>query len=115
MEMKSEIGIVFKVVGFHYYPHAPKQVSFLRDSHRHTFGFECVFSVQDLNRELEFFIMRDKIVSHLDKIYPRHITGGLDFGAMSCEMIAAELVTTFGLVSCKVDEDGENWGKAYGN
>lgn len=114
MTKSNEIGIVLKVVGFHHYPDAPSQVAFLRDPHRHTFGVECVFAVEDLNRELEFFIMRDKIINHLDKTYPRHITGGIDFGAMSCEMIAAELVSTFGLVSCKVDEDGENWGRVYG-
>lgn len=112
--MQSEIGIVLKVIGFHHYPNAPESVKFLRDSHRHTFTIECVFGVSDLNRELEFFIMRDKIEKHLDLIYPQHIIGGYDFGAMSCEMIAAELVQAFGLIWCKVDEDGENWGKVYG-
>lgn len=114
MKKSGEIGITLKVVGYHFYPDAPKKVEFLSESHRHIFGIEAVFAITELNRELEFFIMRQKIVEHLDLSYPQYIIGGYDFGAMSCEMIADDLTKAFGLLWCKVDEDGENWGKTYG-
>ena len=55
--------------------------------------------------------MREKIEKHLDLTYPKHILGGYQFGAQSCEMIAESLFTTFGLDECTVREDEENWGR----
>jgi len=112
--MKKQIGVVLVVQGFHYYPEAPTQVDFLRHKHRHLFKIECVFNVDDLNRELEFFIMRDKIEKHLSLLYPKHMNAH-DFGSMSCEMIAAELLTTFNLEECTVTEDNESWGRVKAN
>lgn len=108
--MTKQIGVVLTVQGFHHYPDAPDQVDFLKHKHRHLFKIECVFEVDDLNRELEFFIMRDKIKNHIALLYPKYL-GGYDFGAMSCEMIAAELFNAFGLEECTVTEDNESWGR----
>lgn len=110
--MRSHVGIVLTVQGYHQYPDAPEQVAFLRDEHRHLFKIECVFNVVDLNRELEFFIMRQKIEDHLDITYPKRLNG-YKFGAMSCEMIAHELLNAFNLEACTVREDDENWGRVY--
>lgn len=78
----------FDIEGFHYYPNAPKQVAFLENNHRHIFQIRAGLKVDNLNREKEIFIEQDKLKDYLIESYgsPCH------FEAMSCEMIAQELL-----------------------
>lgn len=107
--MQTQIGVKLVVPGFHFWKDAPEEVSFLRHNHRHLFGIECIFEVNHQDRQLEFFIVQQALRKHLDLTYEQD-HNGYQFGAMSCEMIAQELLDTFSLISCKVDEDGENFG-----
>jgi hypothetical protein len=86
--MKKQVIIQFEIEGFHHYPDAPEQVKFLSDSHRHTFKVKAGYEVEDSNREKEIFIERDYIKQYLTESfgYP------CQFGAMSCEMIAEEIL-----------------------
>jgi hypothetical protein len=107
--MKSIVIIQFEIEGFHYYPNAPKRVEFLSEIHRHTFVVKAGYLVKDLNREKEIFIERDYIKEYLTESYGSPCL----FGAMSCEMIAAEILTFAredGMVWCEVWE--ENTGGA---
>jgi hypothetical protein len=82
--MKASIIIALDIEGFHHYPNAPEEVNFLSHRHRHQFKIKIGFFVSDLNRELEFFLLREFIEKriHGEFGYPA------EFGARSCEMIA---------------------------
>lgn len=86
--MKKQVIIQIEVEGFHHYPNAPKEVEFLSLNHRHTFKIKCGYKVEDLNREKEIFIERDFIKDYLNETYGVPC----QFVAMSCEMIASELL-----------------------
>ena len=107
--MKKTVVINLEVEGFHYYPNAPKEVAFLGDNHRHTFVITAGYRVEDLNREKEIFIERDYIREYLTESFG----SPCQFKAMSCEMIAAEILeyaATDGMIWCEVWE--ENTGGA---
>jgi len=102
--MKSTVIIQFEIEGFHHYPNAPQEVDFLSDKHRHTFIVKAGYSVEDLNREKEIFIERDYIKEYLIESYG----SPCEFGAMSCEMIAAEILEYAemeGMIWCEVWEE----------
>ena len=79
--MKSTVIIQFEIEGFHHYPNAPQEVDFLSDKHRHTF---------------------DYIKEYLTESYG----SPCEFGAMSCEMIAAEILEY-------ASEDGMIWVEVW--
>jgi len=107
--MKNTVIIQFEIEGFHNYPNAPQEVEFLSFKHRHTFVVKAGYSVEDLNREKEIFIERDYIKEYLLESFG----SPCEFGAMSCEMIAKEILEYAeidGMIWCEVWE--ENTGGA---
>lgn len=104
--MTASIVINLTVEGLHYWPSCHiKEVDFLKSPHRHIFHIRCKKVVSHLDRDIEIIRFKRRVGEHLAKKYG---TPCCDFGAMSCEMIAEELVRTFGLSFCSVLEDGEN-------
>ncbi len=102
--MKSVVIVQFEVDGFHHFPNAPESVSFLSATHRHTFTVKAGYKVSDLNREVEIFIARDELISYLNEAFG----SPCQFGAMSCEMIASEILefaSEDGMVWCEVWEE----------
>ena len=96
--------------GFHYWPGAPDDVSYLANMHRHLFLIIVGWKVAlDNNRSVEFHTAQGWI----KKLY----TDPQNFGPKSCEMIAKDLGTL--LVAnghpqpsfIEVWEDGENGSK----
>jgi hypothetical protein len=94
------------VAGLHYWPEAPDEVYFLRNKHRHIFCIRCFFEVSHTNRERELYITQDVIEQYLYSKYPQN-KHCIDFGEMSCEMIATDLINNLGCISCEVLEDGK--------
>lgn len=97
--------IDFDIVGFHHYPEAPEEVKFLANDHRHLFRIRAGYAVQGLNREKEIFIQESILTEYLHEAYGYPCV----FNAMSCEMIAQDLLTfgqEDGLVWVEVFEDG---------
>lgn len=70
--------------GWHHWPDAPPVRAYLRDTHRHIFHFEVAVSVGHDDREIEFHDLRDFCLSC--------VADGHDFGSMSCEGIARQLL-----------------------
>lgn len=100
----NTVIIQFEVEGFHNYPDAPKEVKFLSFNHRHTFKIKAGYKVTDLNREREIFICRDEVLSYLNESFGVPC----QFGAMSCEMIANEILEFSkedGMIWCEVWEE----------
>lgn len=111
IKTKTGVGVTFSVEGFHNFPVAEQmfgqEVSFLQHRHRHMFQFDCKRRVFHDDRDVEFILMKREIQQHVFDTwgYPA------EFGAMSCEMIARDLLGVFGLYYCKVSEDGENYAE----
>lgn len=87
--MTTQVIVQFEIDGFHHYPNAPKEVSFLSTNHRHTFKIKAAYEVSHLNRDKEIFIQREELKSYLIECYGYPC----QFESMSCEMIAKELIT----------------------
>lgn len=110
--MIKEIWVTTKVVGFHQWPDAPDEVSFLQNRHRHEFHFKAGFIVQDSNRELEFFLKQRDLSRALTNLYTFQGLG-FKFGSRSCEMIAEELLEELDAAYVECSEDGENGAVVY--
>ena len=102
--------------GFHRYINAPEEVSFLREWHRHLFKIEVSISVDDGNRELEFFIVKNALNAYLQSTFEQK-----QF-ELSCEMVAEKIIEDFlkpnygnRLYKVEVSEDGENTGGVISN
>jgi hypothetical protein len=110
MEGKKFVYVTFQRKGYHFYPDAPEDVSYLRSSHRHLFKFKVKIEVKSTNREIEFHQFQNQIEQWFD-------SGVLQLDHKSCEMIADDLYrrlystyTTHEFtreLTIEVSEDGE--------
>lgn len=113
--LQTFIGIRFEVEGFHNYPDASKNhgelVKFLEQSHRHIFKFNCKKRVNHDNRDEEFILLRRRVKQYINRKFPvfEMQCECYDFGSMSCEMIAKNILKQFDFDSVEVSEDGENY------
>ena len=107
--MTTRIFIRLKVEGLHRWPDCDiQEVDYLANLHRHNFGITCWHEVNHDNRDIEFIQLKHKVKDWLLERYWKQVPNCLVFGAMSCEMIAKELIKEFGFDRVTVDEDGEN-------
>lgn len=95
------------IEGFHMYPEAPDFCKYLGNTHRHIFVVICEFEVQHNNRQTEINQRQLEIASYFSEKYGMPC----QFGALSCEDIAEDIITNLGATSVKVLEDG--YGGAY--
>lgn len=98
-------NIIVKLIyaGLHCWKDCPlDEVSYLRNLHRHNFYITCKKSVTHDDRDIEIIMFKHKINNYLEEKYSGN------FGTMSCEMIAKDLVNKFKLSYCEVLEDNEN-------
>lgn len=106
---KRMIWVTFEVRGFHCYPDAPEEVAYLRERHRHKFGFRVWIEVWGDNREIEFHMTQ----RWLERLYAED--GALEADDKSCEMLANDLFVRMVKeprfqnrdIWIEVDEDGE--------
>ncbi len=103
--MRTSIVVRWQFVGFHRYENAPDEVLFLKAKHRHLFKCSAKISVNHDDRELEFFIVQER----LKRVFTDHQFVG------SCEMVCKEILkvlqTWYGndrSYQIEVSEDGEN-------
>ncbi len=100
------IWVTFQKKGFHRYPDAPEDVSYLREVHRHIFKFKVGVEVTHDNRDIEFH----QFLNWLEGLFAESV---LNVDYKSCEMIAndiyAKIEEEFGALRCfiSVAEDGE--------
>lgn len=96
------------IEGYHRYADAPTHLNYLFSRHRHIFIIRCRFRVSHNNRELEINEQQTKIRKYLEGKYA--IDGACEFGSMSCEDIAEELIVSLSAEEVTVLED--NYGGA---
>lgn len=105
----SEVFCTLQIEGIHNWPGCPfDEVAYLRDPHRHMFHIKAYKAVNHDDRDTEFIMLKRKIQLHFRHNYYETRLKCCLFGAMSCEMIARELIDAFGLTRCEVSEDNEN-------
>lgn len=103
--MKTEISIFVRsqFVAWHSWQDAPKEVSYLRNLHRHVFHVTVEKRVEHGNRDIEFC----KFKQNLDEIISsRYMYKELP--NVSCEQIADVLMFYMQADRVIVSEDGEN-------
>lgn len=105
---KTEVIASLRLPGFHSWPEAPDEVSFLRQPHRHEFHVTMWKVVPHNDRETEIILMKAEAERKLRGRYPNHSGLGMSMGRDSCETVAAWLLASMGLSRCRVLEDGEN-------
>ena len=101
--MKKYVKVKLQVEGFHNWPTCNiAEVSFLINTHRHMFHIDATKEVSHNDRQVEIIMLKRKMQKYLLEKYRSN------FGAMSCEDIAEDLMLEFDLTVCEVLEDGEN-------
>ena len=106
--MKTYVTASLQVEGLHRWEGCDlKDVRFLRNVHRHIFYINCKKSVSHEDRDIEIILFKRELSDYLQTRYKKD-GNCCDFGSMSCEMIAKELLQEFNLDFCSVLEDGEN-------
>jgi len=109
---KTYIRVRTEFEGFHFYPGASKinpKIAFLEKEHRHMFKVEIKISVDHLDRELEFFLVKWALQDFIKSGNQNH---------KSCEMMATDilqqhLIPNYGgqrYYEITVSEDGESDG-----
>lgn len=103
MKMNRWITMTFSVEGFHCYPNAPDECSYLRARHRHIFVITCRLPVAHNNREIEFNTQTNLVESFLRAEYG----WPCEFGALSCEDICQKILDQYKIIDqVEVKEDG---------
>ena len=104
-----EVFCTLQVEGTHNWPNCPfDEVDYLRVPHRHVFHIKAFASVDHSDRDIEFIMLKHQITNYIETRYYNPDVHLCVFGAMSCEMLALELISAFNLTRCEVSEDGEN-------
>lgn len=105
--MKTFVKVKLQVEGVHCWEGCNiAEVMFLKHPHRHVFYITCCKEVSHDDRDIEIIMFKQLVERYLiSKYYNGRFC---DFQSKSCEMLAQELVSEFGLAMCEVLEDNEN-------
>ena len=108
-QIVSEVYCTLQVEATHNWPGCPfDEVAYLRDPHRHVFHIKANKLVNHDDRDTEFIMLKHEILQYLRHNYYKSHVKMCVLGAMSCEMLARELIDAFDLCRCEVNEDNEN-------
>jgi hypothetical protein len=111
MKIKTSVIVRLQVEGLHCWPAAKDvfpEVAFLSDPHRHIFHIQAEKEVFHDDRDVEFIIFKRDLEEYFRRVYYVPSTRVHDFGSMSCERIATEILDRFNCLSVEVWEDLEN-------
>lgn len=107
--LSCKVIVNLDIAGVHFWASCDlDEVSYLQYRHRHMFKITAKKTVTDADRQIEIIMFKNEITKWLNVMYYCEKRQCLDFGQMSCEMIAEKLVKVFQLDYCRVLEDGEN-------
>lgn len=116
MAKRIFIVVTTEFQGLHNWKDCPiPNVGFLRNVHRHKFFVKAKFEVDHNDRDIEFFIVKEKLDNALHLLYYEGLPlAMLTLNSRSCEMIAEELYQClidnfdYHAYSIEVWEDNEN-------
>ena len=101
--MKYSIVLYLQYEALHCWTDCPyEDVSFLKHPHRHMFHIRMKKAVTHTDRDIEIIRFKWEVQNWLDQKYNHNLDN------MSCEMLAAEILTQYGCSEVEVTEDGEH-------
>jgi len=110
MNKLTMISVSEEIAGLHYWDCAPKDVEFLKNSHRHMFHIILKIQVKHDDREIEFFQLKKWLKGVCSEIF-----SDTEPVRKSCEMFADDILTKAVIIygknriyNCEVLEDNEN-------
>lgn len=83
------------------------EIHFLQYPHRHIFYITLEKQVTHSDRDVEIILFKRAVLKYLEEKYIGHL------GAMSCEMLAQDLLEQYECSMVEVLEDNENGGRVY--
>lgn len=112
--MRTVVVVKFEMEGVHHWPDAinvAPEVGHLSNDHMHRFHFRAEVGVDnnDADRQVEIIMLQREMKKYLETNFYDDTWNCLQFGAMSCEQIAMDLLDAFDCSMVEVLEDG-NWG-----
>ena len=116
--MNKFVIIKLSVEGMHNFPKAKElfpEVGFLADRHRHMFTFKVCCPVTHSDRDKEFIMLKRDVIEYINSRYYNKATRVCEFGPMSCEMLAEEVLRAFNADWVEVWEDDENGARVEFN
>ena len=114
--MKTNVIAKLEIEGLHNWPDAQgvfPEVGFLSNMHRHKWFITAKKRVNHDDRDVEFIMFKRDIIQYLENKYYNKDARTHEFGAMSCEMLAKEILKEFDCVYVSVFEDNENGAEIY--
>lgn len=102
-EIEIRVVAQTRFVGFHKWPDAPAEVSFLKNFHRHEFHVRAEKVVSHEYRDVEFTLLKRSLEQ---TIHSKNIEDRVS--VWSCETWARHLLEELDLDKVEVFEDGEN-------
>ena len=117
MKPQTTVIATVEMPGFHRWPDAPEELSYLATPHRHQFRFRVECATDDPDRQVEFHVLRRWTLEAIMVLYKPAIAVGFEvdgvfFDGRSCETIAQEvgylLRVSHPVVAVEVWEDREN-------
>lgn len=108
MKRKCLLRVKYEVPGFHRWKDAPKGREYLRDLHRHVFGFIVEVEVTELNRELEYHNLEDVCLTETKYMLNNMKSTTQEW---SCEHMAEYLFNHLGEMGYNIEsvEASEEW------
>ena len=97
-----------KFIGFHRWPDAPVEVSFLRSRHRHLFHVELRVEVNHDDREVEFLLLQKALEEWIQETITNSDTSTWSCEAWCRAMIQIAWFGNYFASYVSVSEDGEN-------
>jgi len=79
----TTVTVVTTFDAIHRWPEAPKHLEYLKHSHRHVFSVDVTFTVNQDDRQIEFFEAKDTLDAMIKNLWHKR-----DIGSLSCEMMA---------------------------
>lgn len=116
--INKTVIVKLSIEGMHNFPKAAElfpEVEFLADRHRHMFHFKVACKVTHSDRDKEFIMLKRDVVDYINSRYYSKVTRVCEFGPMSCEMLAEEVLKAFNAEWVEVWEDDENGARVEYN
>ncbi len=102
-KIRKYIQVNLQVEGLHHWQECDlKDVLYLKNLHRHIFYIKAIKEVSHNNRDIEIILFKNSIRKYLQETYQGN------FGNMSCEDIAEDVLRKFDCNIVEVLEDNEN-------
>lgn len=112
--MRCRVVVKLSLAGLHHWKECDiEHKLYLRELHRHVFYLRIEKTVAHDDRDIEIIALKEQITEYLECKYFDIHHRCLNFGTMSCEQIALDVMHEFSCDAVEVLEDNENGAIVY--